>query len=150
MRWLVLLAALAAADARAYCVYNQLKDRDVVVVQEQHPDASRDERRFRATLKPGESRCCAFHKLDCNPEGRDNSVVNLSITMPGNPEYVCGFPEGAEPNVKVTGAGTIRILPNPRAKSSVPFIVRVRTQDRHDLTGPKGLACPESKSKGSK
>ena len=150
MRGLVILAALFAADAQAYCVYNELKDRDVVVVQEQHPDASRDERRFRATLKPGQGRCCAFHKLDCNPEGRDNDVVNLSITIPGTPAYSCGFPEGAEPNVKVTGAGTIRILPNPRAKSAVPYIVRVRTHDRHDLTGPKGLACPASKPKGSK
>jgi len=77
-------------------------------------------------------------------------VVNLAVTIPGTPDYSCGFPEGAEPNVKVTGAGTIRILPNPRAKSSLPYIGRVRTHDRHDLTGPKGLACPESKSKGGK
>jgi hypothetical protein len=52
--------------------------------------------------------------------------------------------------VKVTGGGAIRILANPRTKSAAPYIVRVRTQDRHDLTGPKGLACPESKSKGSR
>ena len=148
MRWVVLLALCAAADARAYCVYNQLKDRDIVVVQEPHPDPSRDERRLRATLKPGESRCCPFHKLDCNPEGRDNSVVNLAITIPGEPEYQCGFPEGSEPNVKVTGAGTIRILRNPRSRSPNPYIVRIRTQDRHDLTGPKGLACPATKPKG--
>ncbi|MGZ5662742.1 MAG: hypothetical protein ACXWG6_15355, partial [Usitatibacter sp.] len=122
---------------------------EVVVLQEPHPDPARDERRFRATLKPGESRCCPFHRLDCNPEGRDNSVVNLAITIPGDPAYHCGFPEGAEPNVKVTGAGTIRILRNPRAKSASPYIVRVRTQDRHDLTGPKGLACPASKPKGN-
>jgi hypothetical protein len=140
----------AAAEARAYCIYNQLKDRDIVVVQETHPDVLRGERRLRATLKPGASRCCAFHRLDCNPGGRGNSVVSLAITIPGEPAYECGFPEGSEPNVKVTGAGTIRILSNPRAKSAHPFIVRIRTQDRQDLTGPKGLACPEAKSKGKK
>ncbi len=150
MRWIVLLWLCAAPDAHAYCVYNQLKDRDVVVVQETHPDPMRDERRFRATLKPGASRCCAFHRLDCNPGGRDNSVVNLAITIAGEPAYECGFPQGSEPNVKVTGAGTIRILRNPRQDSANPYIVRVRTQDRHDLTGPQGLVCPASKPKGNK
>jgi hypothetical protein len=151
MRFVAILSfSLAAAQAHAYCVHNQLKDREVVVQQEQHPDALRDDRRFRATLKPGESKCCAFHRLDCNPGGRANSVVNLAITIPGEPPHECGFPEGAEPNVKVTGAGTIRILRNPRSKSAHPYIVRIRTHDRQDLTGPKGLVCPESPSKGKK
>jgi len=149
IRWLFLAGALAAsAQAHAYCVYNQLPDRDITVEQEQHPDPLRNERRFRATLKPGGSQCCAYHRLDCNPEGRTGAVVNLAITIPGEPAYACGFPAGAEPNVKVTGAGTIRILRNPSKKSAYPYIVRVRTHDRQDLTGPRGLVCPESKSKG--
>jgi hypothetical protein len=148
IRWITLAVALAAsAQAQAYCVHNQLKDREVTVEQERHPDRLRDERRFRVTLKPGQSQCCKFHALDCNPGGRNNSVVNLAIRIPGAPAYECGFPEGAEPNVKVTGAGTVRVLPNPRP-SAYPYIVRVRTHDRKDLTGPRGLACPESKSKG--
>ena len=145
-----LLALFAAAQARAYCVYNQLTDRDVVVMQESHPDTLRDERRFRVTLKPGASQCCPFHRLDCNPGGRDNSVVNLAINIPGEPAYECGFPAGSEPNVKVTGSGTIRILRNPRTKGANPYIVRIRTHDRQDLTGPKGLACPAAKLKGTR
>jgi hypothetical protein len=135
---------LASAGAQAYCVYNLLPDRTITVEQEPHPDPLRNERRFRATLKPGASQCCPFHRLDCNPRGRDNSVVNLAVIIRGEPVYECGFPEGAEPNVKVTGSGSIRVLRNPRAKSAYPYIVRVRTHDRQDLTGPKGLACPEA------
>jgi hypothetical protein len=150
IRWITLAVGLAAsAQAQAYCVHNQLKDREVTVEQEGHPDRLRDERRFRATLKPGQSRCCKFHALDCNPGGRNNSVVNLAIRIPGAPAYECGFPEGAEPNVKVTGAGTVRVLPNPRPSAS-PYIVRIRTHDRKDLTGPRGLTCPESKTKGKR
>jgi hypothetical protein len=147
-KWLLAsIAALASFQAHGYCVHNVLADRDIRVEQEKHPDALRNDRRFRATIRPGASQCCAFHRLDCNPGGRNNSVVNLAITIPGEPAYDCGFPAGSEPNVKVTGAGTIRILHNPR-KSAAPYIVRVRTQDRQDLTGPKGLACPESRPKG--
>ena len=145
---LLLACVIAAATlpAHAYCVYNQLKTRDIRVVQEPHPDALRHERRLMVTLAPGERRCCAFHNLDCNPGGRENAVVNLAITIPGEPAYECGFPEGAQPNVKVTGAGSIRVLRNPRTKSAYPYIVRVRTHDRQDLTGPKGLVCPEAHS----
>jgi hypothetical protein len=151
LRWITLAAGLALpAHAHAYCVQNQLKDREVAVEQEPHPDRLRDERRFRATLKPGQSQCCKFHALDCNPGGRDNSVVNLAIRIPGEPAYECGYPEGAEPNVKVTGAGTVRITPNPRTPSAYPYIVRVRTHDRKDLTGPRGIPCPESKAKGKR
>ena len=139
-------ALFASAGAQAYCVYNQLPDRTITVEQEPHPDPLRNDRRFRATLKPGASQCCPFHRLDCNPRGRDNSVVNLAVVITGEPAYECGFPEGAQPNVKVTGAGSIRVLGNPRAKSAYPYIVRVRTHDRQDLTGPKGLVCPEASS----
>ena len=56
----------------------------------------------RACGAPGASACCQFHKLDCNPEGRANSVVSLEVRITGEPAYVCGFPAGTEPNVKVT------------------------------------------------
>ena len=139
---LVAVAGFAAGHARAYCIYNNLKDRSVTVEQERHPDPVREDRRLQATLAPGQSRCCKFHSLDCNPEGRQNSVVNLAIRIEGTPAYECGFPAGTEPNVKVTGGGTVRVLPNPRRHSAYPYIVRVRTHDRKDLTGPRGLTCP--------
>jgi hypothetical protein len=143
-RWLAaLLACGATASAHAYCVQNELRDRPVVIEQEPHPDALRRDRIFRHTLAPGERQCCRFHDLDCNPGGRQNSVVNLAVRIPGEPAYACGFPPGAEPNVKVTGGATMRIVPNPRRRSAVPYVVRVRTHDRKDLTGPRGLACPE-------
>ena len=145
MHWIVLLILmLGAAQARAYCVHNQLKDRDVSVEQETHPDALRDDRRMRVTLKPGESKCCQFHELDCNPEGRSNSVVKLLVQIPGTPGYEC-TPPGPDPLLKVTGSGSIRIQPNPR-KSANPYIVRIATLDK-DLTGPSGVPCQEPKSK---
>ena len=145
MRWIVLLILmLGAAQARAYCIYNQLKDRDVSVEQDTHPDTLRDDRRMRVTLKPGESKCCQFHELDCNPEGRNNSVVKLLVLIPGTPEYEC-TPPGPDPLLKVTGSGSIRIQPNPR-KSANPYIVRIATLDK-DLTGPSGVPCQEPKSK---
>jgi hypothetical protein len=136
-----LAAAVLAPAAHAYCVSNQLKDRSVSVEQERRADPLRDEHRFRAILAPGQSHCCRFHDLDCNPEGRENSVVNLEIRILGEPAYECGYPAGAQPNVKVTGGGTVRVMANPRHGAS-PFIVRVRTHDRKDLTGPRGLTCP--------
>jgi hypothetical protein len=142
------LLLCCASQDQAYCVHNET-DRVVTVLQERHPDSMRNDRRFNRSLAPGASACCEFHKLDCNPEGRANSVVNLELHITGEPPYVCGFPQGAEPNVKVTGAGTIRILRNPR-RSAFPFVVRVRTHDRKDLTGPRGIACTEPKPpKGS-
>ena len=139
MRWIVLLIfMLGAAQARAYCIHNQLKDRDVSVEQDTHPDALRNDRRMRVTLKPGESKCCQFHELDCNPEGRNNSVVKLLVQIPGTPEYEC-TPPGPDPLLKVTGSGSIRIQPNPR-KSANPYIVRIATLDK-DLTGPSGVPC---------
>jgi hypothetical protein len=144
-RILFVLAALAASPAHAYCIYNDT-EREISVVQEKHPDSMRDERKFRQVLAPKSHACCEFHKLDCNPEGRQNAVVNLEVKILGDPPWVCGYPAGAEPNVKVTGAGTIRILPNPR-KSAFPYVVRVRTHDRKDLTGPRGVQCTEPKEK---
>ena len=75
--YLWLLALAVALPAQAYCVYNQLSTRDVVVSQETTPDPLREPRRFLHRIKPGEHRCCAFHNLDCNPGGRQNSVVVL-------------------------------------------------------------------------
>ena len=146
----LLLAALAATlPVQAYCVHNQLTDRVVRVEQEAHPDKLRDERAFRFELKPGEKRCCNFHNLDCNPLGRQNSVVGLAVLIPGEPTYACGYPEGAEPQVKVTGGGTLRIVKNSRKSSAYPYVARVRTHDK-DLTGPRGLVCPEYQPKGKK
>ena len=139
-------ALFVAGSAQAYCVQNQLSMRSVRVEQEAHPDKLRDERGFRHTLKPGERKCCHFKNLDCNPLGRRDAIVSLAVTIPGETEFWCGYPEGAEPNVKVTGGGQIRIQENPR-KSAFPFIVRVRTHDK-DITGPRGLACPASPTKG--
>ena len=146
-RILLALAALcAASQAHAYCVYNDT-DRRVSVIQERHPDSSRDERKFRKVLAPQSHACCEPYKLDCNPEGRENAVVNLEVRILGEPEWVCGYPaEIASSTVKVTGAGTIRILPNSR-KSAFPYVVKVRTHDRKDLTGPRGVQCTEPKEK---
>jgi hypothetical protein len=141
-------ALLASTHAQAYCVYNELKDREVLVDQEMHPDPLRDDRRFRGTIAAGASKCCNFHELDCNPGGRANSLVNLGITLPGEPVYECAFPPGTLSNAKVTGAGTIRIQHNPNAKSANPYIIRIRTADK-DLTGPRGVPCTEPKPKAA-
>ena len=146
MRWITMLILIcAAAEARAYCVHNELKDRDVRAEQEEHPDALRNDRRMLVTLKPGESKCCQFHELDCNPLGRNNSVVKLEVSVPGTPSYECS-PPGPDRAVKVTGAGTIRIQPNPNKKSANPYIVRIGTLDK-DLTGPAGVPCQEPRPK---
>lgn len=145
-RFFAAALCLAASQAHAYCVYNQT-DREVSIEQERHPNSMRDERRLKRTLAPGAQVCCHQHNLDCNPAGRANSVLNLEVRILGAPAFSCGFPPGAEPNVKVTGAGTIRILHNPR-RSAYPYIVRVRTHDRKDLTGPRGIACTDPKTKG--
>ena len=146
---LAVLLAAAAGPAGAYCVANELRDRAVTVAQEPHSDPLRQDRRFVRTLQPGERRCCNPRNLDCNPGGRHNSVVNLLIELPGTPAYQCGYPEGDDPNVKVTGAGTVRIVARGRIPTGAPpYAVRVRTHDRQDLTGPRGLPCPEVPKKG--
>ena len=147
------LALLGAARAEAYCVYNELKDREVVVEQERHPDDLRNDRRFRGSIAPGASKCCQFHELDCNPGGRNNSVVKLLVLVPGTPSYECA-PPGPDQMLKVTGTGTLRVQPNPNKKSANPYIVRIATADK-DMTGPAGVACfeptiPEAKPKGKK
>ena len=142
------LALFGAAQAHAYCVYNELKDREVVVEQERHPDDLRNDRRFRGSIAPGASKCCHFHELDCNPLGRENSIVKLGISIPGEPLYECAVPAGTTSDVKVTGAGTIRIQMNPR-KSAFPYIIRIRAKDK-DLTGPSGVSCTEPKKSAPK
>ena len=133
MRWIILsILMLAAAEARAYCIHNELKDRDVRVEQEEHTDALRNDRRLRVTLKPGENKCCQY-----------NEVVKLLVLVPGAPEYEC-TPPGPDPLLKLTGSGTLRIQPNPR-KSANPYIVRIATMDK-DMTGPAGIACQEPKA----
>jgi hypothetical protein len=145
---LLVLAAVAAPHAAAYCIHNQLGDRAIEVEQSARRDALRDERRLHATIPPGKSRCCSVRNLDCNPDGRLASVVQVAITIPGEPAYACGYPAGAEPMVKVTGGGTVRVMRNSRAKAASPYIVRIRTHDGQSLTGPHGLACPQDRSKG--
>ncbi|HEX3063540.1 MAG TPA: hypothetical protein VHP55_12725 [Usitatibacter sp.] len=134
-----------ALPAHAYCIHNQLKDREVAIEQEEHPDPMRNDRRMRTSIPPGGQVCCAFHQLDCNPTGRENGLVGLRISIAGEPAYACAL-DRRDPFVKVTGAGTIRIQPNPR-HSSNPYIARVFTREGKDLTGPRGLACTESKGK---
>ena len=135
------LACLAPSlGAQAYCVQNDLKGREVRVVQEPHPSGLRDKRTLDVLVKPGERACCEAKNLDCNPEGKVTSNVGLMISITGDPPYSCGINEKGGKMVKVTGGGTINVINNPKAGSAIPFAVRVRTQDR-DITGPSGLAC---------
>ena len=139
------IALLAAAlafpmAAQAYCIHNQLRDRDVLVEQVGMKDKLREDRILRKTLKPGERYCC--QNLDCNPGGRPESVVDLLLVIPGDPVYWCGHAEGSNV-VKVTGDGNIRVMHNPRhPKISVKYIARIRSGQK-DMTGPAGLACRE-------
>ena len=141
-----LLAALGVqAPAHAYCINNLLADREVRVQQDPHTDRLREDRTLDWTLKPGERRCCTGRNLDCNPAGRRESVVSLKVVVRGSPEYQCGTADGKEYRVKVTGGGLVRIMENPRhTPGGWPYIVRVRTHDK-DLTGPRGVQCPEIK-----
>ena len=143
LRLLLACAALAVpAASHGYCVHNQLRDRDIYVEQLGQKDKLREDRIFRKTLKPNERHCC--QNLDCNPGGRPESVVELILVIPGEPEYQCGHVEGSNV-VKVTGDGNIRVMHNPRhPKSSVKYITRIRSGQK-DLTGPSGLSCLESK-----
>jgi hypothetical protein len=136
---------LFSGNAHAYCIHNQLKDREVTIEQDEHPDPMRNDRRMKTAIAPGGKVCCDFHQLDCNPTGRENGLVGLRTSVAGQPEYLCAF-DRREPFLKVTGAGTIRIQPNPR-RSSNPYIARIYTREGKDLTGPRGLACTESKGK---
>ena len=147
LRYVLLVPFVACATgAQAYCVYNQLADREVRVEQQMRVEQLREDRLFRHTLKPGQHQCC--FNLDCNPGGRPESVVTLSVHIPGEPPYRCGAPEGSD-TISVSGAGTVRILPNPRPKSAFPYAIRIRSNDR-EVFGPRGLQCLEHKPKGKK
>lgn len=142
-----LLAAAAAPGASAFCVYNELKDKPVSLAQEEHPDWKRNDARFRKTVPPGGNACCEFKNLDCNPNGRQNSLVGLEVAVvDGDRTLKCGpvgTPEKGR-QVKVSGDGTLRVVPNPKAGdkgSTAPYIVRVWTHDKQDVTGPSGLPC---------
>ena len=65
--------------------------------------------------------------------------MGLAIRVVGEPEYVCGAPEGSE-TIKVTGNGAVRIVHNPRPKSAFPYAIRIRSNDR-EVFGPMGLQC---------
>ena len=137
--------AAAAADAHAFCVYNELKDKSVTLTQEEHPDWKRNDTRFRKTVAPGANACCEFKNLDCNPNGRQNSLVGLEVVVDGQPPLKCGpvgTPEKGR-QVKLSGEGTLRIVPNPKMDkgSTAPYIARVWTHDKQDVTGPSGLPC---------
>lgn len=134
----------AAAPVHAYCVHNQLRDRDIHVEQDMSVERLREGRGFRHTLKPGQRQCC--FNLDCNPGGRPESAVTLAVRVLGEPAYRCGAPEGSD-TIKVTGNGTVRIVPNPRPKSAFPYAIRIRSNDR-EVFGPNGLQCLEYKPKG--
>jgi hypothetical protein len=144
-RWWLAAALLTAfaADAHAYCVYNGLRDRHVSVVQEEHPEKSREARKLDLTLKPGETHCCNFWNLDCNPAGREEGIVGLAIRIVEEPDVRCGLPGGRyqEHQVSVTGTGSLRVMPNQRKSQSVPYVVRARARDGKDLSGPAGIAC---------
>ncbi|WP_171160498.1 hypothetical protein [Usitatibacter palustris] len=147
---LAVLAGLGASlPASAFCVYNELKDKEVSVLQEDHPDYQRNDRRFKVTLKPGANSCCEFKNLDCNPNGRQNSMVNFEVTLgSGDTPMKCGpagVPDKAKV-VKVSGDGVLRIVANPRHgtkghENASPYIARVWTHDKQDVTGPAGLPC---------
>jgi len=137
---ILLACGLAAAlPARAYCVQNDLHDRDVYVQQSQLKDPLREDRELRVALKPGQKHCC--RNLDCNPGGRSESTVELRVTVMGEPAYLCA-PERVQ-TVKVTGDGLLRVQHNPRKSQLSPYIVRIRSGQR-DLTGPRGVTCLET------
>jgi hypothetical protein len=141
-----LAAALAAStDASAYCVHNDLKKGVVTILQEHHQDRIRDDRRLRATLKPGEKVCCEVKQLDCNPNGRENSFVNLAVTIEDAAPVACGIPQGIDKErfVKVFGSGTLRIQDNPKPNATT-YVLRLTSHDGKNITGPSGLACPQS------
>ncbi len=150
MKYPLLAAALSLAvsapQALAFCVHNDLKDRPVTLTQEEHPDWKRNDNRFRKTIAPGANACCEFKNLDCNPNGRQNSLVGLEVVVDDGGKLLkcgpAGTPEKGR-QVKVPGDGTLRIVPNPKMDkgSTAPYVARVWTHDKQDVTGPSGLPC---------
>ena len=138
---LLACAVLLAQPAAAYCIHNELRDRDVFVEQAQLKDSLREDRILRVSLKPGQKHCC--RNLACNPGGRSESTVELMVTIVGEPTYTCG-PETVGARVTVTGDGLLRVLHNPRKTQLSPYIVRIRSGQK-DLTGPAGVPCLEPK-----
>jgi hypothetical protein len=136
------LLLAAALPAGAYCLQNELKDRDVFVEQAQLKDSLREDRILRLSLKPGQKECC--RNLSCNPGGRSESTVELHVTILGEPNYLCA-PEKVQ-TVKVTGDGLVRIQRNPYKSELSPYIVRIRSGQK-DLTGPRGVTCLVKKGK---
>ena len=136
---LAILILAPATPAGAYCIHNELRDRDIFVEQAPVKDKLREGRELAVKLAPGKQHCC--RNLDCNPGGRSESVTTLWINVLGDPEYQCAFAEGYR-DLKVTGDGLVRVQHNPRhpGKSSIPYIVRIRSGQK-DLSGPAGLSC---------
>jgi hypothetical protein len=136
--------AAAAPDALAFCVHNELKDRTVTITQEEHPDWKRQENRFQKKVAPGTNSCCEFKNMDCNPNGRQNSLVGFEVVVDGEPPLKCGpvgVPEKGR-QVKLSGDGVLRVVPNPKSDGkNAPYVVRVWTHDKQDVTGPSGLPC---------
>jgi len=149
VRLLIACGLAAALPVQAYCIQNDLRNREVFVEQEPLKNKLREDRELRLALKPGQRHCC--RNLDCNPGGRSESTVEFVVTVLGEPSYLCA-PELVK-TVKVTGDGLMRVLPNPNTRSQLsPYIVRIRSGEK-DLTGPRGIPClemknPESKKKG--
>ena len=133
--------AAAALDASAYCIHNELRDREVFVEQAQLKDSLREDRILHISLKPGQNHCC--RNLSCNPGGRSESTVDLTVTVMGQPSYICA-PETVGTRVTITGDGTMRVMHNPRKSQLSPYIVRIRSGQK-DLTGPAGVPCLEPK-----
>ena len=147
MRLSILLGAAACAlvlapAASAYCLQNDLTDRDVFVEQERLKSELREGNELRVALKPGQKHCC--RNLNCNPGGRSESTVELRVMVLGQPEYICG-PEKVK-SVTVTGDGLVRVQRNPKKTELSPYIVRVRSGQK-DLTGPAGVTCLATKGK---
>ena len=132
----------AAMPAWAYCLHNELGNREVFIEQERIKSELREGKELKILLKPGEKHCC--RNLDCNPGGRNESTTELFVTVLGQPEYRCA-PERVE-SVKVTGDGILRVVRNPNKSELSPYIVRIRSGEK-DLTGPRGVTCLEKKGK---
>jgi hypothetical protein len=142
--WLLACLLPLPFPAAAWCFQNDLKDREIYVEQERIKNYLREDQEFKHTFKPGEKQCC--FNLNCNPGGRPESTVNITVRVLGDPAYICGAPEGSS-TIKVAGNGTVRVVNNPRgAKSAFPYAIKIRSNDR-EAFGPNGLQC--LKPKGS-